>query len=124
MKGKAKWVAVALAAVLVICIVALVFQSAKGGTVAEISKDGQLVCSIDLKTAPEQTITVGDAESGINIIEVQKGRIRVLQADCKNQNCVECGWSDEAGGRPIVCLPNRLVIKITGEGGRVDAVSG
>lgn len=124
MKGKAKFVAIALAALLAVCVVLVIVQGNGGGSVAEITKDGQLICAIDLKTAQNQVFTVGDSESGINVIEVQGGRIRVREADCKNQNCVECGWSDEAGGRPIVCLPNRLVIKITGESGDVDIIAG
>ncbi len=49
------------------------------------------------------------------------GRIAVTQSDCPGGDCMQTGWQD--GGRPIVCLPHRLVIQFTGTAGP-DAISG
>ena len=62
-------------------------------------------------------------ERGSNTIQVEPGRIRVLEADCPDQVCVRQGWiSDEV--TPIVCLPHRLVIQVSGgTDAGVDALS-
>ena len=42
---------------------------------------------------------------------------------CKNQICVEHG-KISLKGDSIVCLPNRVVVEIEGEGGEADVISG
>lgn len=88
---------------------------------AEIYVDGELLRSIDLAAVTEtQTFTV-ETEEGINVIEVERGRIRVSDADCPDRVCVRSGWLSE-GDIPIVCLPHGLVIRLS-SGGEVDSVS-
>lgn len=48
-------------------------------------------------------------------VEVQPGRIRMVEIDCPDGICVKTGWVD--GGTPIVCLPNRLIIEVKGGDG-------
>jgi hypothetical protein len=81
------------------------------------------------------TVSLGvDREFGVgkggsyNLIEVRDGRIRVAEASCPDKTCVHTGAKGRAGDL-IVCLPNRLQIKIEGGGADepengVDAVSG
>ena len=54
------------------------------------------------------------SSAGTNVIEVQAGKVRVSEADCPNQDCVEQGWISKAG-QQIVCLPHKLVVNITDE---------
>ncbi len=42
------------------------------------------------------------------IVEVDKARYRVKSSDCQGQHCVHQGWQNHL---PIVCLPNKLLIK-------------
>ena len=57
-------------------------------------------------------------------VEAQPGRIRVAHSDCPSQDCVRTGWVSRSGGQ-IVCLPNRLIITITGsDAPEADAVTG
>ena len=53
------------------------------------------------------------------IILVEKGRIRFEEADCPDKVCVKTGWLSEKG-KAAVCLPNKTIIKIEGEGEKVD----
>jgi len=56
-------------------------------------------------------------------IEVDKGKIRVLDSDCPNHNCVKMGWIQNKG-QTIVCVPNRVLIEIKSEEPQLlDAVS-
>ncbi|MCR4401297.1 MAG: NusG domain II-containing protein [Firmicutes bacterium] len=43
----------------------------------------------------------------------EDGRARVLDSDCPDRVCVRTGWIDQPG-ETIVCLPNRVVVKIQG----------
>ena len=124
MRSTRFWVLIVAAVLAVSLLAAAVVRLAPpGGSVAEITVGGQVVERIDLDRVTEgYTFTVED-EWGSNTIQVEPGRIRVLEADCPDQVCVRQGWiSDEV--TPIVCLPHRLVIQVSG--GRdagVDALS-
>lgn len=75
-----------------------VIQDADGNTFAmPLSKDDILTVA---------------SSAGTNVIEVQSGKVRVSEADCPNQDCVNQGWISNAG-QQIVCLPHKLVVNIT-----------
>lgn len=91
--------------------------------VARITRDGAVLEEIDLdRVEAPYTLTFED-ENGRNTVSVERGRIRVSQADCPDQVCVNQGWifDDTA---PIVCLPHRLMIEIVGGGGGLDGAAG
>lgn len=90
---------------------------------AEIYSDGELIKTIDLsKVAKPYEIPVinGGCE---NIVLVEKGRISVKEANCPDGLCVNMG-TIKNGVYPIVCLPNKLVVKIIENNTGVDAVAG
>ncbi|NBI08777.1 NusG domain II-containing protein [Colidextribacter sp. OB.20] len=90
---------------------------------ARITRDGVLLEEIDLdKVAEPYSFTLEDG-SGTNTVQVEKGRIRVSEADCPDQVCVSQGWISN-GTAPIVCLPHKLMIEITGTGGELDGAAG
>lgn len=98
------------------------------GTIANIYQDGECIYSIDLSAVTEtETITVEDDNGHVNVIEVENGRIRVSEANCPDQVCVETGWLSSSL-KPIVCLPAKLVIQIESDPETeeldLDAVSG
>lgn len=86
-------------------------RNASQGTVASIYQDGVLVQSIDLSEVQEPEIFTIDGPAGGNTVQAEPGRIRVSGAGCPDQVCVGQGWLS-SGITPIVCLPNRLVIRI------------
>ena len=60
-----------------------------------------------------------------NVVTISGGTVSVTEASCKNQVCVKHGAISRAG-ESIVCLPNRLVVRIengSGEGGGYDSVT-
>ena len=90
------------------------------GKTAEIYLGGQLLYSVDLIKDDGKTFKAeGDYT---NVIEVSKGKIRVKSSDCPGESCVHTGWIDTEG-RSVICLPNKMEIRIVGDGG-VDAVVG
>lgn len=117
MKSKI-FAAILIAAVLVSA--GLLLLRPKEGTKAEIYLDGELLRTIDLDSLTEPVeIPVGEG----NIVQAEPGRVRMLSADCPDKLCVHMGWSDSPA-RPIVCLPNRVTVVITGGSGESDAVTG
>lgn len=54
-------------------------------------------------------------------VVVENGRVRVSESACPGRDCVHMGWISRPG-RSIVCLPNRVEVRLTGRDGGVDAV--
>ncbi|MBR3932855.1 MAG: NusG domain II-containing protein [Clostridia bacterium] len=80
-----------------------------------IYENGELIHKINLsKVSKPYTITVGG-----NVILVEKGQISMAEADCPDEICIKQGAIDNSA-RPIVCLPNNIVIKLTNDEQDVD----
>ena len=92
------------------------------GSTAEIISDGKVLYTIDLAHTADTLITV-EYEGRKNIIAVENGDIYMKEAQCPDHTCVKTGRLSKAGV-PIVCLPNRLIIKYSDrEGDDIDAAS-
>ena len=112
-----------IAAVAVSAAVLLLRGGSAPSPVARITRDGVLLEEIDLETVDQpRSFTLEDG-SGTNTVQVERGRIRVSEADCPDQVCVNQGWISD-GTAPIICLPHRLMIEIVGGGGDLDAGAG
>ncbi len=91
--------------------------------VVGIYKDGSLVEKIDLNSVTgEREITLS-GDLGDNVILVSNGRIEMKSADCPDKICVEHGEL-KSSSSPIVCLPNKVVIKFEGSTDGADAKTG
>jgi len=124
MKSNKFWLAVLGSTVIVFAALAL-FLMQSPVSQACIYSNGNLIERLDLSGIAEPyTITV-DSGSGVNVITVERGRIRVSEADCPDGSCVRQGWIS-GGVTPIVCLPNRLLIALEGgsDANGIDAVVG
>lgn len=98
-------------------------MSSSTGT-AEIKQDGKVIRTIDLTNTNEPyEFTVESNDGGHNTIRVENGRIAVIDADCDDKICVQQGYVSDAS-HPIVCLPHKLSITVTGNDGEYDAVVG
>lgn len=98
----------------------LFFFSAGEASVARIYQEGQVVRELRLDRDVEFVLE-GDFR---NVVTVQDGKIAITESDCPGADCVHSGWISRPG-RSIVCLPNRVEIRL--EGGEltdddVDAV--
>ena len=90
-------------------VAAFLLRGGAGGVVC-VFQDGVLVESVDLNAIAEPFTFSVENVSGVNLVSVEYGRIRVSEADCPDGACIRQGWL--SGGRtPIVCLPHRLVIE-------------
>ena len=62
-----------------------------------------------------------DINGGTNTIEINDGRVRMLEALCPNHLCIRQGWIS-LEGQSIVCLPNKVTVTVRGTGGGFDFV--
>lgn len=84
------------------------------GRSAEIYVDGTLVATVRLDH--QERIDL----NGLTVV-VEEGSIHVEDADCPDKICERMGKISKAG-ETIICLPNRVVIKILGKG-EVEAIT-
>ncbi len=63
---------------------------------------------------------VVNGKLGTAKVIIENGRVRIFDSPCPLKICENKGWISKKGDF-IICIPNRVVIKITGEG--YDAVT-
>ena len=101
-----------LAAAAVILFAALAMAKSGGdGNTVRITVGGSVWAQYPLDE--DRTVTVSE-ESGVNVIEIKQGTVRMKEADCPDEYCVLKG-SISRTGETIVCLPHRLVAEIYSE---------
>lgn len=77
----------------------------------EISIDGIPVETLDLKN--DQEYTIKNDGGGTNILIIKNGEAWVTEASCPDKICIHQGKISR-DGEMIVCLPNRMIVKISG----------
>lgn len=100
-----------LAAILLVAgLYALLWQPGGAGSEARVSVDGELVATLNLDRDGEHVVV---GRLGTTRLQVTDGRVRVVESPGARQLCVRAGWLSDAG-ESTVCLPNRVVVEITG----------
>lgn len=78
---------------------------------AEIIQDGNIIKTIDLNQSEPMEFSITNSDGGTNTLLLKDGEISVVDANCPDKLCVKTGGI-KTSVYPIVCLPNKLVIKI------------
>ena len=94
----------------------VLFGAKDAGASVEVLVDGKIVKTMSLGKDGAFEI---DNEYGHNTVSVKNGKVRVSDADCHGRDCVAMG-EISGEGQIIVCLPHKLLVRISGEGD-VDA---
>ena len=93
--------------------------STDGAVQVVVTVDGKNYGAYSLKR--EQVIRI-ETEYGYNELTIKDGKAGVTASDCKNQVCVH-SMAISQNGQSIICLPHKLIVQITGSGGKqLDAV--
>ena len=82
-----------------------------GGTVAEVTVDGEVLCRVELSQVAVPYRYTVETDWGVNVLEFSREGVEVVSADCPDQICVRQGRISDSLV-PIVCLPHRLVVSI------------
>jgi hypothetical protein len=103
-------------------LVYFLFYQGDSSHIAEISVNGSKFTQINLhNSTPNQLIDVS-GPLGTSVVEVKPGAIRMKSSPCPDHYCMETGWINRPGA-VIVCVPNRIIIKISPNTNSVDAIS-
>lgn len=116
-KGKLKGDLILIVVIVLIGLGVLVYnqiavpKSSPGRTVV-VEIDGEAISEFDLSAdlAPHRIET----KYGYNVLEIDGGQVRVVDADCPDRLCVHTGWRQHAG-QVIVCLPHYFVVRVVGD---------
>ena len=84
----------------------------KPAVTAQITVDGKVVETLDLSRDTELTVT--GANKWTNHLIVRDGEIWCSEASCPDKVCVHQG-KKHLSSDTIVCLPNKMIVTITGD---------
>lgn len=107
--------------IITLCIIAIglciwVYGSgSKSELKVEVLINGELVESIDFDDNSKETITL---QTG-NVINIDKGCVYMLSAECPDGLCVKQGEINNAG-ESIICLPHKVVVRIVEANGQEE----
>lgn len=87
----------------------------------EIELKGKLYKKLPLDNSTKEQIKV-QTDLGENVIEIANGKVRIIDADCKDKICIKDGAINKPGS-VLVCLPHKLVVQIKGDNTESDTVS-
>ena len=111
-----------LTVILIIAGLAISYAFSTGKTAGDellITADGRKFGSYSL--LEDRNITVKQ-EGHINKVTIKDGVVSMTFSDCKGQDCVKQHSISETG-ETIICLPNKIVLEITGGENKYDAVA-
>lgn len=93
-------------------------EGAKGARL-EVSVDGEHYETYSM--ARDQRITIRQAGHS-NTFEIKDGQVHMIRSDCPGQDCIGEGFISGTG-ETIVCLPNRVVLEVTGGEEEFDVIA-
>lgn len=99
-------------ALLSIFLCGLLF-SGETGRLAVVEIDGRRYGEYSLQEKDGKTLEIM-TEFGYNKIVIENGAVRVTESSCPDGDEMAAGSISETG-EMLVCLPNRVMIRITGE---------
>ncbi len=82
------------------------------GGYAVVVQDGKEIAAYPLNV--DTSVTIRNENGGYNTLVISDGKADVTEADCPDKLCVN-QHSISHNGETIVCLPNKLVVKITSD---------
>lgn len=110
---------VALAALLVGASWAALWTGGGPAHTVQVAAPGEQVQRAALV---EDTVLEVRGHLGDSRIEIRDGRVRFVDSPCVGRYCVHSGWLSRSG-QVAACLPNGVIIEVTGGAPEFDAVT-
>lgn len=96
--------------IFILSIIGSIFMILKPhGQTVQIIQDGKVIYTIDLDNSDDRTIIM-EYKGSKNIISIKNHQIYMEDAECPDNTCVKMGFL-KSSASPIVCLPNKLIIR-------------
>lgn len=106
---------VLIAIVVIIAAFGLLFSYLYSNNSAElkvvITIDGNVFKELPLTEDTNEEIRV-EQNGNVNVVIIENGIVKISEATCPDQICVETMPADE-NGEMIVCLPNKVIVEVT-----------
>lgn len=84
-----------------------------------VTNNGKLYGTYSLNENKEFEVKSG---SHINRFKIENGKVKMVWANCSNQDCIRQGIIKD-GSKAIICLPNKVVIEIKSKKKEFDTIS-
>ena len=84
-------------------------SSDTGNRKVVVSVDGKKTAEYPLKK--DATYELSGSHLGTNTLVIRSGKVYISEANCPDKQCMKQGKISRAG-EMLVCLPNRVVVKI------------
>ena len=102
-------VLIAISALAMILLIPNVFGN-QAKLTATITVDGEIIETVALsKLSGMREMTLQSTPSVK--VRMENGKICVVEAECEDKLCVNCGWLDSDGAM-AVCLPAKVVVSV------------
>lgn len=111
-----KLILIVLSFVLVLLSIKLLFKS--DSNYAYVYYENKVILEIDLRINREYKV---DGYNGEVLIEVKDKKIRVEKETSPLHICSKQGYVSD--NTPIICLPNKIIIKIENKNNNLDAIT-
>ena len=92
-----------------LCLFAVIFFNREKGSTVIVEVSGNTVGVYPLDKDMELEIN-----GGTNYLVIKDGYVYLTDADCPDKTCVKTGKISYSG-QSIICLPNQVIIKISGD---------
>ncbi|MBR4412819.1 MAG: NusG domain II-containing protein [Lachnospiraceae bacterium] len=107
----------AVIVIILLPIVILLLNTGKGAT-AVVKSDGKVIDTLNLSINGTYTYK---NDNGYNIVEVSDGKVRVIEADCPNQDCVNKGYI-KRNNESVICLPHKFEVTVKSKDNEYDVI--
>lgn len=123
-KKNLKWAIMFLLLIGISLIVLFIHKQSLGtAKTAQIIQNGEVIRTVDLRNVSEPyEFEIISENGGTNTVRVENGKIGIIHASCPDKICVKQGFIAN-GVLPIVCLPNKLSVVVTGGSIGLDAIT-
>lgn len=101
--------------VLLLIVIGVIFifigVTKEDGSMAEVYYEDKKILTIDLNIDNEYIV---DGELGDVVLEIKNRKIRVKEENSPKHICSKEGFIGDSS-RTLICLPNKIIIKIVGD---------
>ena len=109
-KGDVVVISFVIVLAVLIGVLFLIWTGSDKGNTVVVYREGKKIQELPLDDDGEILIE----NNYTNKLEVKDGKAAIVESDCPGMDCVHSGWIKDKG-RSLVCLPNRVEIRIEGE---------
>ena len=127
MKKKKNLIAILILALIIVLSLfslKMINRESKTLGIVKVIKNNEVIKTIDLSKVKEsyEFEVKGDNEES-NTIKVENTGVSIISASCKDKICIHTGKRKDSS-LPIVCLPNKLIIKFESTKESEDNIDG